>query len=168
MDLAKYDWDKEIKLKQQSKEYFKEDELMSILCQITSSLNFLQIKNISHRDIKPQNVLVFDKMIYKLADFGEAKEIVRRKRNQTDTLRGTELYMSPILFYALQNNQFDIKHNVYKSDVYSLGLSMVYAASLMYNPIYDLRNCNNAQTVIVILNKYFNKRYSDKFISLLA
>jgi len=168
MDLAIYDWDKEIKSRQNSKKYFSEDDLMNILTQITSSLSFLQYNNISHRDIKPQNILVFDNMKYKIADFGEAKELVRRQRNQTDTLRGTELFMSPVLFYALQNAQFDIKHNCYKSDVYSLGLSMLYAAALMYNPIYDLRQCNNNKTVINILNKYFKTRYSDKFINLMS
>ncbi len=167
MDLAKCDWDKEIKNRQPFKQYYTEDELLSILKQITSSLSFLQTKNISHRDIKPQNILVFENMIYKISDFGEAKEIIRRKRNQTDTLRGTELFMSPVLFYALQNNMYDIKHNCYKSDVYSLGLSMVYAAALAYNPIYEMRGCNDSKSIAAILNKYFKHRYSGKFTGLL-
>ena len=35
--------------------------------------------NLAHRDIKPQNVLIFENNIFKLADFGEAKEIENMK-----------------------------------------------------------------------------------------
>ena len=51
--------------------------------------------NIVHRDIKPQNILKFNNGLYNIADFGEAKEIKISK--QLNTLRGTELYMSPLL-----------------------------------------------------------------------
>ena len=47
---------------------------------LSKSLSILKKQNISHRDIKPQNILVFKgrkdknyKKIYKLKDFLEAK-----------------------------------------------------------------------------------------------
>ena len=61
--------------------------------------------------------------IYKLADFGEAKELLKEDEpTNKQTLRGTELYMSPILFYALRGKKVMkyIKHNPYKIDVFVL------------------------------------------------
>ena len=88
----------------------------------------LQKNNVSHRDIKPQNILIFeggeypntDTVLYKLADFGEAKELIKDlEATNKQTLRGTELYMAPVLFQALRSKKMIkyIKHNTYKSDV---------------------------------------------------
>ena len=97
MELSHTDWDKEIKMHVMKKKYYKESELINILRQLTSALLFMQQNlKISHRDIKPQNVLIFGDGKYKIADFGEAKEAKLSK--QINTLRGTELYMSPALY----------------------------------------------------------------------
>jgi serine/threonine protein kinase len=128
---------------------------------------------IAHRDLKPQNILVFkntnntlqdnnDNYIYKLADFGEAKKIKISK--QLNTLRGTELYMSPILYDGLKLDKDDIIHNVYKSDVFSLGYCFVYSASLNFNVIHDVRNLFDMKKIENVLKKYFNGRYSNQFI----
>jgi len=46
--------------------------------------------NISYRDIKPQNILILPGNIYKLENFGEAKELKNNKCNTNkQTLRGT-------------------------------------------------------------------------------
>ena len=73
MDLALYDWDFEIEKRKKIKKYYTEDELISILKQISSALCFLQKEKIAHRDVKPENILVFKNSVYKLGDFGEAK-----------------------------------------------------------------------------------------------
>ena len=165
MELASHDWDKEIKNRILAKNFYSENELIQILTQIVGALSFLQQNNVAHRDIKPQNVLVFPNNIYKVADFGEAKEVLVTK--QTSTLRGTELYMSPLLFAALRSNKNDISHDPYKSDVFSLAFCLIYAATLTYNPIYDLRKTNDVKTVDLIINKYFLNKFSGKFINLL-
>ena len=114
-------------------------------------------KNISHRDIKPQNILVFKNNIYKIADFGEAKQIENMTINLlSNSLRGTELYMSPLLFNGLRTGQVDIKHNVFKSDVYSFGLCILFAASLQMVTLYDIRR--------IVLDKMLKDKYSKKFI----
>jgi len=165
MELATSDWDKEIKIRISNKKYYAEKELIEILKQIVNGLAFLQYNQISHRDIKPQNVLVFPNNVYKIADFGEAKEAKASK--EMNTLRGTELYMSPVLFDGLKNNKNDINHNPYKSDVFSLAFCLIYAASLTYNPIYDLRRVNDNKTINLIINRYFSGKFSSNFITLL-
>ena len=98
--------DKEIRLHLQQRKNYTEIELINILYQLTQALLFMQEKlKISHRDIKPQNILTFNNSIYKLADFGEAKEVKISK--QLNTLRGTELYMSPALYDGLKNEKDD-------------------------------------------------------------
>ena len=76
--------------------------------------------NYSNRDIKPQNVLLFSKGVYKIADFGEAKEAQINK--EVNTLRWKELYMPPALYVGLKNDKNDVNHDPYKykSDVFHL------------------------------------------------
>ena len=61
----------------------------------------------------------------------------RNKLNQITMLKTqllTELYMSPLLFKALKKKKGMrdkyIEHNTHKSDVFSLGLCMFWAATL--------------------------------------
>jgi len=164
MELAVSDWDKEIKNRFKSSNFYKESELVNILHQIVKALGYLQKKGISHRDVKPQNILIFPENIYKVADFGEAKEVTMTNK-QLNTLRGTELYMSPILFTTLRNtNKNNVNHNIYKSDVFSLGYCILYAATLSFKILYDLRHVNNQKYVINIIKNYLSKKYSSNFI----
>ena len=136
---------------------------------MVSGLSFLQTQGVSHRDIKPQNVLIFKNRVYKIADFGEAKQITKLGQNrQINTLRGTELYMSPLLFNGLKTNQLDIKHNLFKSDVYSLGLCILFAATLTVNSIYEIRKLVDMKSVRSFLTRIMKEQYSINFISLLG
>ena len=166
MDLAEKDWDKEINYRAKIKKYYSENELVNILKQLNSVLYFLQKeKKIAHRDIKPENILIFKNDVYKIGDFGEAKE--NKIPKQFSTLRGTELYMSPLLYNSLHENKEDVKHNQFKSDMFSLGYCFVYAASLNLNIISKIRDVNNNIALRKILTKEFDGRYSVKLIDLI-
>ena len=167
MEIALFDWDEEIKKHVNERKYYKEEELIIILKQLISALLFMQ-KNlkVAHRDIKPQNILIFPNNIYKIADFGEAKEIKISK--QLNTLRGTELYMSPLLYNGLKKDKDDVTHNPYKSDVFSLGFCFMYAAALNFNIIYEVRDLSDMNKIANILIKYLNNKYSHKFIQVLV
>ena len=167
MEIAKRDWDRDIKKHLKKKKSYSEKELISILRQLTSALLFMQNKlNITHRDIKPQNILLFENGIYKIADFGEAKETKINKG--LNTLRGTELYMSPALYWGLKNEKQDIVHNPYKSDVFSLGFCFLYAATLKFDLLYQIRNACNSNQMNQILNQQLKKKYSYTFIDILS
>ena len=167
MDLAECDWEVEIfNRKTQKNNYYTESQLISILKQLTDALLFLQRdKQISHRDIKPENILVFKNGIYKLSDFGEAEKNAIDDRQKT--LRGTELYMSPLLHDGLLNNADYIVHNTFKSDVFSLGCCLIIAACLDFDVIKEIRKLKNLFSIKNYLIKVFKKKYSDKFIDLL-
>ena len=166
--MANNDWDKEIKSRLKKRKNYTEKELINILRELTDALLFMQKElKISHRDIKPQNILVFSNGIYKLADFGEAKEVKISKR--LNTLRGTELYMSPALYEGLKKGKNDVPHDPFKSDVYSLGFCMLYASSLNFDLLYEARDYNSSDMINMILNKSFIKKiYSDNLITILS
>ena len=167
MEKANNDWDREIKRRLQKRKKYTEMELIKIIRDLSDALLFLQKKlKLSHRDIKPQNILVFDNGVYKLADFGEAKEVKISK--QLNTLRGTELYMSPALYEGLKQGKNNVSHDPFKSDVFSLGFCLLYASSLNFELLYEARDNDNGNIINRILNKSFiRKIYSDKLIAIL-
>ena len=171
MELALTDWEKEILRLQKTKSYYPEQNLMKILSSLVKTFSQLQKNNISHRDIKPQNILIFPNGIYKLADFGEAKELYKDlEATNKQTLRGTELYMAPILFQALRSKKLIkyIKHNTYKSDVFSFGLCSLFAASLCFESVYDVREAKNNLSIRFFLEKYLGKNYSYDTINIIT
>ena len=145
---------------------YTEKELVNILKQLESALIFLQRdKKIAHRDIKPENVLIFKNNNYRLADFGEAK--AAKFKNKINTLRGTDIYMSPLLYNGLKASKEDVQHNLYKSDVFSLGYSLLYAISLNYDIINELRDLDDQEKIKAIIIKRLKPRFSDNFIELI-
>ena len=83
-------------------------------------------------------------------------------------IRGSELFMSPILFYGLRANLIQVKHNTYKSDVFSLGMCLLYAATMHFDGTDEIREIIDMKKIRSILEKYLKERYSNKFISLLC
>ena len=165
MEVAKTDWEKEINERELKKQYYTESELFSILNQLVNAMVYLQQNNVSHRDVKAQNVLVFPNNVYKLADFGEAKRF--DQYSILSTLRGTELYMSPVLFTGLHDRIFDIKHNQYKSDVFSLGMCLLYAATLSIKVLCKLREVGDNTKMQIYIMSVLNKRYSIGLVDLM-
>ena len=179
MELAKCDWEKEIKMRSSLNKYYTEKELIIILKKLVKTFSRLQKANVSHRDIKPQNILVCNgnnNLNLKIADFGEAKKIINKSGGDNNTIkqtiRGTELYMSPILFNSLRNKMVYkyTKHNTYKSDVFSLGYCMLLASSLSYKLLCEIRELKNMKDIENIVESYINKGisfYSEKYWSII-
>jgi serine/threonine protein kinase len=169
MEYADDDWDKEIKKNYQNRINYKEDELIKILKQLTSAFRFLQEeKKIAHRDIKPNNILIFNTRgvkEYKIADFGEAKKAKTSK--QMNTLRGTELYMSPALYQGLKQDKDDVVYDPYRSDVFSLGYCFLYAGALNIKIILEVRDVDDMGKLEKILRRYFKNKYTERFIQLM-
>ena len=167
MEIAQSDWDKEIKKRLKKRKKYNETELVNIIRELADALLFMEKElKISHRDIKPQNILIFENGVYKLADFGEAKEVKISKR--LNTLRGTELYMSPALYEGLKRGKNDIPHDPFKSDVFSLGFCLLYASSLNFELLYEARDSDSSEMIKRILNKSFlRKVYSEKLINII-
>lgn len=81
-------------------------------------INYLNSKNISHRDIKPDNIMIDEKGYIKLIDFGTATTI----RDFTNTITGTPHYIAP---EVLQGKGYS-----FSCDYWSIG---IIAYELYYN-----------------------------------
>ena len=162
MEKAERDWNQEINIRSQYGLYYEENEILNIMEQLISILSLLQKHHITHRDIKPQNILVVNGK-YKLCDFGEIR-ILKRDGLIVQRVRGSELYMSPILFNGLHLNFIQVRHNTYKSDVFSLGMCFFYACCLNYSGVDSIRELTNMQKIKDILFSHLSNRYSFKFL----
>ena len=166
MEIGETDWEKEIFERTKKQLYYTEEELFNIISQLIHTLSLLQKNHITHRDIKPQNILVINGQ-YKLCDFGELRKMKREEGIVVQRIRGSELYMSPILFFGLKNDLIQVKHNTYKSDVYSLGMCLFYAACMHFSGTDEIREIADMKQINEILYKYLGDRYSSKMISLM-
>ena len=165
MELAQWDWEQEINIRKKLKKYYSEKELFSITKQLIKTLSFLQKNHITHRDIKLQNILLVNNK-YKICDFGESRTL-NQKGIIVQPIRGSELYMSPILFSGLNQKLSHVTHNTYKSDIFSLGMCILFAATLDCNSLYEIREMNNMIKIRNVLMKYLSKKYSSNFIEII-
>ena len=165
MELADKDWEQEIKIRSQKKNYYSEKELFNIMSNLIKTLSLLQRNHITHRDIKLQNILLVNNK-YKIGDFGESRTL-NQKGVIAQPIRGSELFMSPILFFGLNLKLKQVIHNTYKSDVFSLGMCVLFAANLSDNILYEIRELTNVDNIKKIICRYLHKRYSSNFIQLL-
>lgn len=91
-------------------------EVVDIMTQLTSGIEHAHEKGIIHRDIKPQNVLILDDGLVKIADFGIAQALNSNELTQTNSVMGSVHYLPP--------EQANGIGSTYKSDIYSLGILM--------------------------------------------
>jgi len=116
------------------------DEALRIIAQVAQALDYAHRRQVIHRDVKPDNILLLPDGRAKLTDFGLAKDGSGRDVDLTrpSSALGTPNYMSPEQFE-------DAKKVDSRSDVYSL------AATL-----YTLLTCElpfDAPTPLAILAK---------------
>ena len=164
MPLAISDWGKQI---QNNNIFFNEKILIKILKNCSAGLSIMQYKNIAHRDIKPQNILMMNNGNYLLCDFDEC--IFVKKAYGSFDIRGTEMFMSPILENSVYSGNKKAKFNIYKSDVYSLGLCFVYAITKEFDILNKIRKCNNDEMNknLILNNIAGEEEYTNNFISII-
>ncbi|MGB3976238.1 MAG: protein kinase [bacterium] len=114
---------KEHKLKDKKKLYLY---ILSLLIQAADALSYLHENGIVHRDIKPGNLLITQRGVVKIADFGSMRrEDSIGQSTRTGSIMGTLAYMSPEQTLTSKVN--------HRSDIYSLGL-MAYESFVHQTP----------------------------------
>ncbi|MHC5252982.1 Stk1 family PASTA domain-containing Ser/Thr kinase [Listeria kieliensis] len=92
------------------------EKAVDIMRQIVSAVSAAHEHHIIHRDLKPQNILIDQKGVVKITDFGIAMALSETSITQTNSLLGSVHYLSPEQARGGMATQ--------KSDVYSLGIVM--------------------------------------------
>lgn len=131
-ELMSSDLSHVIRQRNRSKQHWSEAELRKFVVEMVEVLACAQALGIAHRDIKPQNVLVTG-TDFKLGDFGWSRRF-RHEEDHYSSLCGTPSYLSPALHGALIAFQKQVHHNPYKSDVFSLGLTILSMLRLHEHP----------------------------------
>jgi len=90
------------------------DEILAIALKIAEGLKAAHKKEIVHRDVKSDNVMVTDEGEVKIMDFGLAKLKGATKLTKTGTTLGTIQYMSPEQAQGAEVDQ--------RSDIFSFGV----------------------------------------------
>ncbi|XP_054157614.1 testis-specific serine/threonine-protein kinase 2-like [Oppia nitens] len=145
-------------------------------------LQYLHNKNITHKDLKLSNLLVFiDKSgqeMVKIADFGTSRVSYKEDVVKDYKCYGTVDYMSPQIFriyvYIQIGQKIDVlkKYNPFEADLWSLGvcLYVMICAKIPFLP----KDCDsyhevnqNIKTYKFIYRNMINKRYeiSDQTIN---
>jgi len=165
MELAEKDWEQEIIRRKNNSLFYQEFELMEIFKNLIRTFSLLQNQNITHRDIKPQNIMLVNGK-FKICDFGNSR-ILKKSNIIIQKIRGSEMFMSPILFKSYRSGIPSVKHNTYKSDVFSLGMCFFLAATLSYTALSKIREVYKIELISKTVNHYLSKRYSKNLINLL-
>ena len=165
MELAEKDWEKEILSRRNIQKFYPEYELMEIFKNLIKTFSLLQTNKITHRDIKPQNIMIVNGRL-KICDFGNAR-ILKGDGIIIQKIRGSELFMSPIVFKGYRSGKQQIRHNTYKSDVFSLGVCFLYAATLGFDGPNIIREVYDMQIIKKVLIQQLRNRYSLNIINLI-
>ncbi len=92
---------------------FRPEQVIGLVSQMASAIDYAHAKGVIHRDIKPSNIIVHDGEKVKITDFGIAK-LVNSEITHTGSLLGTPSYMSP---EQAMGESLDSR-----SDIFSLGV----------------------------------------------
>lgn len=107
---------------------FTEDKVLTHLVQICEGLAYAHRLHVVHRDIKPANIMITDRNLIKITDFGIAKLLTDKQTKTATTIMGTPLYMAP--------EQIQGGHIDHRCDIYSLGI-MLYELVTGQPPFHE-------------------------------
>ncbi|EFC37165.1 predicted protein [Naegleria gruberi] len=121
--------------------------LRSLFRKMTETLQFIHSKDILHRDLKPQNILVNENGEPIIADFGSSKKLIAQLTNNTMGV-GTLKYMAPEVKRQEESPSE-------KSDIWSLGVSLyecwqlIQQISMMNNATVEILNFDSKGKVVL-------------------
>ena len=143
-------------------EFFEVDKGLKILLQVANGMAAAHDQEVIHRDLKPSNILMNDKGLVKIVDFGIASAPSKSDATLTHvgSIIGTPAYLSPERARGLEAD--------HRSDIYALGViaytmfcgKLPYAGepmSLLFQhiegkakPVHEVRDTVNPRVSLVV------------------
>ena len=105
----------------------EEEEVASVVIQLTDVVAHAHTIGIIHRDIKPENIIVTPDGTIKLLDFGAAKEL--KEKEMSETVTGSRPYMAPEQIMGKSQR---------RSDVWAMGVVMYMLYTGMFPFYHDV------------------------------
>ena len=125
------------------KQKLSEEESSYYFYQIINGIEYIHSKGIAHRDLKPENLLISDKNILKIIDFGLSNFYNGQQRLKTPC--GSPCYASPEMVKGKKYDGFNI-------DIWAIGV-ILFAMLCGYLPFEDDENDNDLLFSQIIQNK---------------
>lgn len=175
-----------ISLMKEMKEHYLESDLLIFLKQIVLALVYLKSKNLCHGYINPSSIYLMNILNFEAETDRDGKkdEIIAKLSLPflddplkwryslphliKECLHKNELFLSPLLHSNITRNLYTRTHDPVKSDIYSLGLCILYAATFSQNPSIELISKYTHEDVRKVVNKYMQIKYSSQFIELVS
>uniref|UniRef100_A0A0M3JSF3 Aurora kinase n=1 Tax=Anisakis simplex TaxID=6269 RepID=A0A0M3JSF3_ANISI len=116
-----------------------EDVVQTWMWQIITGVQYMHLRWIAHRDLKLENILLFEDGTVKVADFGFILDHIKSETETSRTYCGSRPYMAPEILLQLPYLPF-------KADVWAIGI-MSYALLTARYPfdhhmnVVQLTNC---------------------------
>lgn len=102
---------------------FTSDELFALAHDVLQALSHLQSMDMIHGDLRPKYIFLAEHARESSLLLDRMSEEESPARIQLANIRrGDTLYASPVLYNSLRTQQIRIRHNPFKSEIFSLGL----------------------------------------------
>ena len=99
-----------------------------VLCQIAVGLDFIHSRNLVHRDVKPDNILISATrpVQMKLSDFGFSKKVSPQGTFSQSGLKGTLNWMAPEMLQIMDDKPNELPRGSTQSDTFAAGCVFFY------------------------------------------
>ena len=142
---------------------FSGKTLLKLAKEVLYGMNFLQENQMVHADLRPEliGVPILKDHNFRLLDrLGDPSPPIKVQSNNLK--ENKTIYMAPAVFRALAKRRSKVKHNPFKSDVFSLGMIILEAGLLApVQRVYDSEMRGIDETELVELVEGFIDRYPD-------
>ena len=93
--------------------------MINMMCQICDAIQFIHSKNVVHRDIKPDNIIISDSVAF-LIDFDLSFVYDNPRYPLVRGIKGTPFYIAPELWRNDSNINYPL------TDIYSFGITLYF------------------------------------------